>query len=291
MLELRPKYPFKMLLEEAQMSRGSYLYQLRKAPSKCLDAVYSEQIAAIRKIHSDSKERYGYRRVMYALHNQGMHLNHKTVHKLMHHLQLQGAHPRAYKKYNSYKGTVGKIAPNILNREFNPAKPMTSFATDITEFAIAEGKLYLSPIIDMCTNEIVAYDVARHTSFDQINRMLNRFENVLEENKVSGALVHSDQGWQYQHMHYCNWLKKHNLIQSMSRKSTTHDNIMIEIFFGRMKVEMFYGKEKTFKDLNDLEKAIKDYINWYNSDRVCKKLKGLSPINFRKQALNSVSMT
>lgn len=89
MLELKPKYPFKMLLEEAQMSRGSYLYQLRKAPSKCLDAVYSEQIAAIRKIHSDSKERYGYRRVMYALHNQGMHLNHKTVHKLMHHLQLQ----------------------------------------------------------------------------------------------------------------------------------------------------------------------------------------------------------
>lgn len=131
MLELRPKYPFKMLLEEAQMSRGSYLYQLRKAPSKCLDAVYSEQIAAIRKIHSDSKERYGYRRVMHALHNQVMHLNHKTVHKLMHHLQLQGAHPRAYKKYNSYKGTVVKIAPNILNREFNPAKPMTSFATDL----------------------------------------------------------------------------------------------------------------------------------------------------------------
>ncbi len=84
---------------------------------------------------------------------------------------------------------------------------------------------------------------------------------------------------------------QHNLIQSMSRKATTHDNIMIEIFFGRMKVEMFYGKGKTFKDLNDLEKAIKDYINWYNSDRVCKKLKGLSPINFRKQALNSVSMT
>ncbi|SFP66523.1 Integrase core domain-containing protein [Ruminobacter amylophilus] len=77
----------------------------------------------------------------------------------------------------------------------------------------------------------------------------------------------------------------------MSSKATTHDNIMIEIFFGRMKVEMFYGREKTFKDLNDLEKAIKYYINWDNTDRVCKKLKGLSPINFRKQASNSVSMT
>ncbi len=104
-----------MLLEEASMSRGSYLYQLRKAPSKSLDNVYSKQIVAIRKIHAYSKVRYGYRRVMYVLRNQGMPLNHKTVHKLMHHLNLQGAHPRAYKKYNSYKGNVGKVAPNILN--------------------------------------------------------------------------------------------------------------------------------------------------------------------------------
>ena len=170
-----------MLLEIAEMSRGSYLYQLRKAPSKCLNVVYSEQIATIKKIHLDSKERYGYRRVMYALRNHGIHLNHKTVHKLMHHLQLQGAHPKAYKKYNSYKGAIGKVAPNILNREFNPSMPMTSFATDITEFAIADGKLYLSPIIDMCTNEIVAYDVARHTTFEQIDRMLNRFGNVLKK--------------------------------------------------------------------------------------------------------------
>ena len=89
-LELKPKYPLKMLLDEAQMSRGSYLYQLRKAPSKCIDTVYSVQIAMIKKIHLDSKERYGYRRVMYALRNHGIHLNHKTVHKLMYHLQLQG---------------------------------------------------------------------------------------------------------------------------------------------------------------------------------------------------------
>ena len=121
------------------MSRGSYLCQLRKGPSKCLDIVYSVQIAAIMKIHSDSKERYGYRRVMYALRNQGVHINHKIVHKLMYHLQPHGANPKAYKKYNSYKGPIGKMVPNILYREFNPSMPMTSFATDITEFAIAEG--------------------------------------------------------------------------------------------------------------------------------------------------------
>lgn len=114
MLELSPKYPFKMLLEEAQMSRGSYLYQLRKAPSKCLDAVYIEQIAAIRKIHSDSKERYGYRRVMYALHNQGMHLNHKTVHKLMHHLQLQGAILEHIRNTTLTKVLLGRLLQTSL---------------------------------------------------------------------------------------------------------------------------------------------------------------------------------
>ena len=174
-LELRMKYPLKILLEEASMSRGSYIYQLRKAPFKSLENVYSEQIAAIRKIQADSKERYGYRRVMHVLRNHGLPLNHKTVHKLMHHLKLQGAHPKAYKKYNSYKGTVGKIVANIPNREFNPPKPMTSFATDISKFAIKEDKLYLSPIIDMCTNEIVAYDVLRSTTYDQMDRMLKRF--------------------------------------------------------------------------------------------------------------------
>ena len=273
------------------MSRGSYLYQLYKAPAKSLDVIHKDHIEAIKKIHSDSKERYGYRRVVYALRNLGMHLNHKTVYKLMHHLQLQGAHPKAYKKYNSYKGSVGTVAPNILNREFNPQKPLSSFATDISEFAIAQGKLYLSPIIDMCSNEIVAYDISRRADIYQITRMLKSFENVIKNNQIKGALIHSDQGWQYQNFRYSNWIKQHHLIQSMSRKATTHDNIMIEIFFGRMKVEMFYGKEKTFKSLDDLEKAIKDYIYWYNHERVCKKLKGLSPINFRKQAFNSDSMT
>ena len=112
----------------------------------------------------------------------------------MHYLQLHGANPKAYKKYNSYKGPIGKIAPNLLNREFNPSMPITSFATGITEFVIAEEKLYLSPFIDMCTNEIVAYDVARHTSFEQIDRMLNRFGNMLKKHNVSKALVHSDLG-------------------------------------------------------------------------------------------------
>ena len=150
------------------MSRGSYLYQLRKAPSKSLDNVYSEQLAAIRKIHADSKERYGYRRVMYVLRNQGTPLNHKTVHKLMQHLNLQELILKLIRNTTPAKELSERFAPiNILNREFNPPKPCDSFATDISEFYLLMVNLSLSAIIDMCSNEIVAYDISRILTLDK----------------------------------------------------------------------------------------------------------------------------
>lgn len=276
-----------MLLECIGMSRGAYIYQRRIAPSKAIETKYKEEIVAIKAIHKDSERRYGYRRVGMILDKQGLHLNHKTVHTIMRKLELQGAYRKVRRKYNSYAGTVGKIAPNILNRDFAPTEPLSKFATDVSEFALPSGKLYLSPIIDMCTYEVVAFDVARSADRGQIKRMLRRFDNVLKTHNVTEGLVHSDQGWQYQHIEYRNWLKEHHLTQSMSRKATTHDNIMVEIFFGRMKVEMFYGNESEFESLDDLESEIKNYIKWYNKDRVCMKLKGKTPIEFRTHALGS----
>lgn len=277
-----------MLLECVGMSRGSYLYQKRIAPSKAYTIKYKEQIEAIKEIHKDSKERYGYRRIGMVLDKKDLHLNHKTLHAVMRKLNIQGIYRKSRRKYSSYQGTVGKIAPNLLNRNYTPAVPLTSFATDVSEFAHPDGKLYLSPIIDMCTNEVVAFDVAESPSMQQISRMLTRFDKLLKEHNVKDAMVHSDQGWQYQQRGYVNWLKEHSLIQSMSRKATTADNIMIEIFFGRMKVEMFYGKENSYETKEDLKQAIKNYIKWYNKERVCQKLKGMSPIEFRNHALYSV---
>ena len=121
-------------------------------------------------------------------------------------LNIQGANPKAKRKYNSYKGEVGEIAPNVLNQDFTPEVPFSRFATDVSEFYISAGKLYLSAIIDMATYEVVAFDVSTNTEFCQITRMLAKFEDVINKYNVQGAIVHSDQGWQYQNNEY--WVVK-----------------------------------------------------------------------------------
>ncbi len=282
---LRHKNRLGMLLAEAGMSRGSFSYQLAQAPRHAPGIAHRDDIAATSRSHEGSKGRYGYRRVTMDLRNKGIVPSHETVQMLMRHERLRGASPKAGNRYNSYRGEVGKVAPNLLNREFFPGRPMERFAAGVGQFAIGAGKLYLSTTIDVVTNEIVAYEVSRTASLQHMSRMLLKFGRAIRKNNAKGAMLHSDQGRQYKNIYYWEWVQSHNVVQSMSRKATTHDNIMIEIFFGRMKVEMFYGKEKTFKTLDEFETAIKDYIHWYNHRRVCKRLNGLSPVNYRKQAI------
>ena len=274
-----------MLLECVQMSRGSYLYQIKHAKEKSFSVKHSDTIEAIKQIHTESKCRYGYRRVTAALNRLGIHKNHKTVQSLMQKIALHGTYTKKKRRYSSYKGDVGKDADNVLNRDFSPQTPFTKFATDVSEFSIADGKLYLSPIIDMYSYEVVAFDVAKSPNLQQIDRMLKGSSKLINKYDIKDALVHSDQGWQYRHHFWRTWLQNHGITQSMSRKAKTHDNIMIEIFFGRMKEEMFYGKEKNFKSLEQLEQEIKDYIKWYNNKRISTNLKGLTPIEYRNQAL------
>ncbi len=257
------------------MSRGSYLYQLSEAQSHSDDVAKKGLVLAIRRCHEGSKGRYGCRRVTMDLRNHGIVANHKAVQRIMRKTGLQGAQPKAGKGYNSFRGDVGTGAPNLPSRDFFPERPMEKFATDVSEFAIGAGKLYLSPIIDMGTKEIVAYDVSRVADLRQVKRMLGQFGSVIRRHGAARAMLHSDQGWQYRNRYYHEWLEQHNVTKSMSRKATTNDNIMIEIFFGRMKAGMFYGNEKTFRTLDELEAAIKDYIYWYNHRRICKRLNGL----------------
>ena len=187
------------------------------------------------------------------------------------------------RKYNSYKGTVGKIAPNVINRSFEANEPNLKWYTDITEFKTGEGKVYLSPILDGFNSEIVSYSLSLSPNMLQIEEMLSKaFENKRDLNKL---ILHSDQGWQYQQTYYQKELKDRKITQSMSRKATCLDNSLMENFFGRLKVEMYYGKEKIFKTTNELIKAIDDYINFYNNDRIKLKLNGLSPVNYRKQSV------
>ncbi|EMP68826.1 transposase, ISSmu1 [Streptococcus mutans NCTC 11060] len=155
--------------------------------------------------------------------------------------------------------------------------------TDVTEFAIpASGqKLYLSPVLDGFNSEIIAYNLSTSPNLIQVKAML---EQAFTEKHYTNTILHSDQCWQYQHDFYHQFLENKGIQPSMSRKGNSSDNGMMESFFGILKSEMFYGYEKTFKSLKQLEQAIVDYIDYYNNKRIKVKLKGLSPVQYRTKS-------
>ena len=228
----------------------------------------------ILNIFNKNKSRYGYRRILLELKNLGYVINHKTVLKLMKALNIQGKQRKS--KYKSYKGEVGKIVPNIINRNFNATKPFEKLTTDVTEFAVCDEKVYLSPILDMYNNEIVSYSISTSPNFRQTRDMLDGLLNKLPTN--STPILHSDQGWQYQMKEYQRILKQNNIIQSMSRKGNCLDNSIMENFFGRLKTEMFFGEK--FESVDTFIDKLKEYIYYYNNERIILKLK-MSPVQYR----------
>lgn len=257
------------------LSKSTYYYEIKKAD---YDEINNSQIMAeIQDIFNSNYGRYGVRRVHRELINRGFTVNHKKVQRLMHKMQLLGKRPK--EKYHSYKGNVGKVADNIINREFKAEKPLKKWTTDVSQFNFSWGKCYLSPILDMCTNEIISYDLSLHPVFSQVTDMLKKAFAKFPD--TSGIIMHSDQGWQYQHMTYQAMLKEHGMIQSMSRKGNCYDNSIMETFFGRLKTEMYYGYEKDFKSFEEFKVALDEYIDYYNNRRIQSKTNWMPPVLYR----------
>jgi len=236
----------------------------------------------IKQIYHRHKGRFGYRRVTLAMKEKGIIINHKTVLRLMKILGLKSI--IRVKKYRSYRGNLGKTAPNILERNFKTNQPNRKWATDVTEFNVSENKLYLSPIIDLFNGEIISYELAERPVFAQVLTMLKK--NFKKIKNTENIILHSDQGWQYQMKAYQMLLKQKGIIQSMSRKGNCLDNAIIENFFGTLKSEMFYTKK--FTTIEELKKEIKQYINYYNNDRIRLNLKGKSPVQYRTLSYQNI---
>ena len=257
-----------LLLEVARLPRSTYYYQLKQLDRLDKD---KDLKAEIQSIFTEHKGNYGYRRIHLELRNRGFLVNHKRVQRLMNVLNLQ-ARIRQKRKYSSHKGDIGKKANNLIQRQFEAEKPMEKCYTDVTEFAIpaSSQKLYLSPVLDGYNSEIIAYNLSTSPNLVQVKAML---EQAFTEDHYENTILHSDQGWQYQHDFYHHFLEDKGIQPSMSRKGNSPDNGMMESFFGILKSEMFYGYEKTFKSIEHLEQAIVDYINYYNNKRIKVKLK------------------
>jgi transposase InsO family protein len=276
-LELRPNYPLDDLLKLAGLARSTFYYQQRVLEAEDKHAKLKE---TIKTIYHQHKGRYGYRRITAAIRQRGLIVNHKTVQRLMGELGLKSL--VRLKKYKSYKGDVGRTAPNVLGREFYAQKANQKWVTDVTEFNVAGEKLYLSPVMDLYNGEIIAYETARSPA-KLVGAMLREALGTLKED--DRPLLHSDQGWQYRMPVYQQMLAQKQVVQSMSRKGNCLDNAAMESFFGTLKSEFFYLNK--FKNPEELQLGLKDYIHYYNHDRIKLKLKGLSPVQYRTQSLSS----
>jgi putative transposase len=269
---LRLTYRLEDLLKFTGVARSTFYYNLKKSKQPEPYLIEKERI---KQIYDQHKGRYGYRRITLQLRNEGYLLNQKTVYKLMGELKLKAK--IRIKKYRSYKGEIGRIAPNIINREFYCDRPYEKLVTDVTEVKINGVKGYLSPIMDMYNGEIIDYTFSRIPDLEMVLSMVKKVFSRIKIGQFT--ILHSDQGCHYQNPRYRALLNKYGIIQSMSRKGNCLDNAMMENFFGIMKAELLYLQE--FADMEHFKKELDRYIYYYNNSRIKLRLNGLSPVLFR----------
>ena len=252
------------------------------------DKELEEHILSIRKEHKD----FGYRRVLVLLKKDGILINKKKVQRIMQKLGLQvTSYTRKSRRYNSYKGKVGRIAPNRINRRFNTSIAHQKITTDTSEFKYYEidskgrmviKKLYLDPFLDMFNGEIISYSISKTPSAVSVLSAQKKAIEVTSDCPYRRTF-HSDRGWAYQMHAYTNELKENRIFQSMSRKGNCYDNSVMENFFGLLKQEIYY--ENTYYSFNELKYTIEKYIVYYNEKRIKEKLGWMSPVEYRLSAL------
>jgi len=254
------------------MARSTFYYHTKRMGQP--DG-YDTVRKRIRSVYEEHHGRYGYRRITAQLCNEGVVINHKTVQKLMGQMSLKAKVKRQH--YRSYKGELGKVAPNVINRNFLASAPDQKWTTDVTQVKIKERKMYLSPILDMFNGEIVSYTISDSPDLKMVMGMLDK---AFKKRDIQGNLIfHSDQGWHYQHKKYQKALEDRNITQSMSRKGNCLDNAMMENFFGLMKNELLYLQD--WNSVEQFKDALRKYIQYYNNDRIKLRLNGKSPVQYR----------
>ena len=273
---LRHAFTLSELLACSGLPRSTY--HDHRARGVGLDR-YAFEREAVTRVFRENHGRYGYRRIALALRRQeGLCLSGKTVSKLMREQDLRCLVRR--KKYRSYKGEVGKTAPHLLLRDFAADRPGLKWVTDVTEFKVGADKVYLSPTIDLFNGEVISFSISSSPNMRMVLSMIDGA--LVGLGQGDRPILHSDQGWQYQHRDYRRALKLAGITQSMSRKGNCLDNACAESFFGHLKCEFYRGRR--FDDVDTFKTALAEYIEYYNTKRIKLKLKGLSPVEYRTQS-------
>ncbi|WP_413628281.1 IS3 family transposase [Fructilactobacillus vespulae] len=277
---LRPEYNFRQLLKYFNLKRKTYYAALKrsKKPDK-----YLKLKEEIKNIYLKSRETYGYRRIWQILINKGYTYCLETVRRIMRKIGLIcTVYSKKTRKYSSFKGEIGKIAPNILKQKFNETIPYKVLHTDITQVKIGKNKWgYISAIIDEASGEVLATSISEHPNWRLVSDMLDKLSMNLPQN--SKPLIHSDQGFHYQLKSYRQKLKSNGYMQSMSRKGNCLDNAPIESFFNLLKRECL--NRININSVITLKNTYKKYVDWFNNERISGNKKGLTPVEYRCKSL------
>ncbi len=273
---LKSKYSLPTLLIKLHLSRSSYYYQQKAMVAEDKYAIIRERVEAIFK---KSKGCYGYRRIHLEIAKEGINISEKVIRKIMKTAGLS-VKVRRKQNYNSYKGEITPAVPNIINRNFHAEQPNQKWLTDITEFAIPAGKVYLSPIIDCFDGMPVCWKIGTTPNAELVNSMLDDAISILKDEE--SPIVHSDRGCHYRWPGWIKRMENAHLTRSMSKKGCSPDNSACEGFFGRLKNEMFYGVSWAGATIDAFILQVNQYMEWYRNERIKVSLGGMSPVEYRK---------
>jgi transposase InsO family protein len=274
---LKDAYPLRELLERLKLPRSSYFYH--RSPLRIADK-YAEIRQTVTEIFEDAYRAYCYRRMQAALNRQRVFISEKVVRRLMKQGCLVAARPKR-RRYRSYIGEISAAPENIINRDFQATAPNEKWLTDISEFHIPAGKVYLSPMIDCFDGMVVSWSIGTSPDAELVNTMLDAAIETVSQND-NKPIVHSDRGGHYRWPGWISRIVDAKLTRSMSRKACSPDNAACEGFFGRLKTEMFYPRDWRSTTIAQFVEALDDYIRWYNDKRIKNSLGYLSPIEYRE---------
>lgn len=276
MCALKADFPLAVLLDVAGLARSTFYYHQARLARPAPHAALNE---AIRAVWTQAKGRYGHRRIHRALRTDGWRLAKKTVLARMRALGLICQVRRRRTRWGRGRGAQGMTVPNVLNRNFTASAPNQKWVSDVTELRIGDAKRYLAPVMDLFDRQIIAYTLGRAPNLELATSALQAA--LATRPPGDQPLVHTDQGFQYQHRAWHALLADAGATPSMSRKGTCLDNAVIESFFGHLKAEVLI---EPFTTIDALETAVHDYLHWYNHERTSEPLNGLSPVQYRAHA-------
>ena len=273
---LKEVYHLPELLAQLRMARSTYFYHRTRM---CLADKYAAVRLSLAKIFEANHRCYGYRRLQASLARQSVIISEKVVQRLMKQEQLVVPKPRR-RRFGSYLGEISPAPDNLINRDFHAKAPNVKWLTDITEFQIPAGKVYLSPVIDCFDGMVISWSIGTQPDAGLVNTMLDAAIETVS-NGEERPIVHSDRGAHYRWPGWITRIKEAKLVRSMSRKGCSQDNAACEGFFGRLKTELFYARDWKTITIEQFVAEVDDYIRWYNEKRIKISLGSLSPVEYR----------